>query len=139
MSDIIGTLRPAYNLVVATIVNGANDSKTDILRNGDKYYYYIDGITVVVDDMGTGVQSGVLIDFSMLNDVREDLLVSYPYSLRGTRNNPNYIPLTKTSKTNEMPLLMKNKEFYVKVANASGDDISGVSWAIFAYPVITLE
>ena len=134
---ILGSLRPAFNAVQATIVAGDAAEKTDILRDGNKYDYYIDGIVVVVDTLDTVIPSKVLIDFSTLGEIKEDLLKAYPYSLRGTRNNPNYIPLTKTSKTNEMPLLQKSKQFYYKILN--NDDavtITGVAIAILAYPVL---
>lgn len=133
---ILGSLRPAFNAAYTTIVGGADEEKTDTLRDGNKYNYYIDGIVVVIDTLGSAVPSKVLIDFSTLGEIKENLLVAYPYSLRGTRNNPNYIPLTKTSKTNEMPLLQKGKQFYYKILNNDANTITGVAIAILAYPVI---
>lgn len=137
METVLGTLRPAYNLTYTTIVAAASGEKADILRDGNKYDYYIDGISVVVDALGSVGASKVLIDFATLGDARENLLVAFPYSLRGTRNNPNYIPVTKTSKTNEMPLLQKGKQFYYNILNNDpAETITGVAIAIWAYPVL---
>lgn len=137
MDTILGSLRPAYNLTYATILAAASGEKADILRDGNKYDYYIDGISVFVDALETVGASKVLIDFATLGEAREDLLVAFPYSLRGTRNNPNYIPVTKTSKTNEMPLLQRGKQFFYKILNNhASETITGVAIAIWAYPVL---
>lgn len=139
----LGTLRPAYNRVYASIAALANESETDILRDGDKYDYFIDGILVNIDDLSTVGESEVQIDFSTFSgDLEEKLLVAFPYSARGTRSNPNYIPLSKLEAIDlakvalDKPLLPVNKKFYYKIYNS--DDavaITGTAVAIYGYPV----
>lgn len=136
IEKILGTIRPAFSAAYASIGAGASEPKTDKLRDGDKYDYYVDGIAVVADTITN--PSKLLIDFSTIGELKEDLLQNFPYSLRGSRNNPIYIPLTKTSRTDEMPLIPKGKQFYYKLFNNDGvNPVTGVAIAIWAYPVFS--
>jgi hypothetical protein len=134
----LGTLRAVYAHVYDEI--GENDSKTetDICRDGDKYEFAIDGIIVNFDakeDAGL-LDSEILIDFSIYpTEKADDLLVDFPYSLRGTRQNPKYIPLSKET---GFPMLPKNKKWYYKIKNTNAvaaHAIQGVAIAILGYPV----
>lgn len=139
----LGTLRPAYSRVYASIAALNSETETDILRDGDKYDYYIDGLLVNIDDLSTVGSSEVLIDFSIFaGDLEEKLLVNFPYSCRGTRANPSYIPLSKLETVDVMkltmdkPLLPINKKFYYKVYNSDAAvAVTGTAVAIYAYPV----
>lgn len=138
----LGTLRAVYTHIYGEIAEGDEESEQEICRDGNKYEFAIDGIIVNFDkreDAGDvyPLESEILIDFSIFPaDKEEVLLADFPYSCRGTRNNPLYIPLSKET---GFPMLPTNKKFYYKIRNtyATVDHaIEGVAIVVFGYPVI---
>lgn len=136
----LGTLRAVYTHIYAEIAENDSKSETDICRDGDKYEFALDGIIVNFDARETSdvpLESEILIDFSIFpTDKEESLLADFPYSCRGTRGNPKYIPLAKET---GFPMLPKNKKFYYKIRNTdtvAAHAIQGVAITIFGYPKI---
>lgn len=139
----LGTLRSVYSRVYDEIAENDAKTDTDICRDGDKYEFALDGIIVNFDARETAdvpLDSEILIDFSIFPaDKEEVLLADFPYSCRGTRQNPKYIPLSKET---GFPMLPVNKKWYYKIRNAdtaAGHAIKGVAIVIFGYPVIKGE
>jgi hypothetical protein len=132
-----GTLRAIYSQVYDEILKNDNKTETEIVRDGDKYDFALDGFVINIDDKEDAalLDSEILIDFSIYpTEKAEDLVANFPYSCRGTRGNPKYIPLAKDT---GFPILPKNKKFYYKIANTNTDyKILGVAIVIFGYPVI---
>lgn len=136
----LGTLRAVYTHTWTEIAENDSKSETEICRDGDKYEFAIDGIIVTFDARETvdvPLDSEVLIDFSIFPaDKEEVLLADFPYSCRGTRNNPIYIPLSKET---GFPILPVNKKFYYKIRNTdtvAAHAIQGVALVVLGYPVI---
>lgn len=137
----LGTLRAVWARVYDEIA-GNNDLKTetDIVRDGDKFIFALDGFIVqfdVKENDPLPMDSSILIDFSIYPTEKEEVLIAdFPYSCRGTRNNPKYIPLGKET---GFPMLPKNKKFYYKIQNTdsvAANAIKGVAVVIYGYPVI---
>ena len=136
----LGTLRAVYTHTWAEIAENDSKSEQEICRDGDKYEFAIDGIIVNFDERETvdvPLDSEILIDFSIYpTDKAEVILADFPYSCRGTRNNPFYIPLSKEV---GFPMLPVNKKFYYKISNTDTDAnhaIQGVAFVVFGYPVL---
>jgi len=136
----LGSLRAVYTHTWDEIAENDNKSEQEICRDGDKYEFAIDGIIVTFDARETvdvPLDSEILIDFSIFPaDKEEVLLADFPYSCRGTRNNPKYIPLSKEV---GFPMLPANKKFYYKIRNTdttASHAIQGVAIVVFGYPVI---
>lgn len=135
-----GTLRVLYTHIYEEIAENNSESENEICRDGDKFDFAIDGIIVNFDERETAdvpLESEVLIDFSIFpTDKEESLIADFPYSCRGTRQNPKYIPLSKEA---GYPILPKNKKFYYKIRNTDTDAshaIQGVAIVIFGRPII---
>lgn len=135
----LGTLRAVYTHTWDEIAENDNKSEQEICRDGDKYKFAIDGIIVTFDakENTALLDSEILIDFSIFPaDKEEVLLADFPYSCRGTRNNPLYIPLSKEV---GFPMLPVNKKFYYKIRNTNttaDHAIQGVALVVFGYPVL---
>jgi len=135
----LGTLRAVYTHTWDEIAENDNKANQEICRDGDKYEFAIDGIIVNFDakEDAALLDSEILIDFSIFPaDKEEVLLADFPYSCRGTRNNPLYIPLSKEV---GFPMLPVNKKFYYKIRNTNTNAahaIQGVAIVVFGYPVI---
>lgn len=141
----LGTLRSVYTRIYDEIAENDSKTETDIARDGDKYEYALDGFVVQFDykeEAGPPeepLDSEILVDFSIYPTEKEEVLVAdFPYSCRGTRGNPKYIPLSKDT---GYPMLPKNKKFYYKIRNtntapAGNRAIKGVAIVLYAYPVI---
>jgi len=133
----LGTLRVVY--VHAWDEIGASDYKQDYAtcREGDKLEFALDGMIVNFDKKEDAalLDSQVTIDFSIITAEKEEVLLSgFPYSCRGTRNNPKYIPLSKET---GFPHVPAGKKFYYKITNNNDTfKILGVAIAVFGYPVI---
>jgi len=136
----LGTIRAVYTHIYAEIAENESKSETEICRDGDKFQFALDGIIVNFDERETvdvPLESEILIDFAIYPaDKEESLLADFPYSCRGTRNNPKYIPLSKET---GFPMLPVNKKFYYKIRNTDTEAahaIQGVAIVVLGYPVI---
>lgn len=135
----LGTLRAVYTHTYDEIAENDSKSETEICRDGSKYEFAIDGIIVKFDakEDAALLDSEILIDFSIFpSDKEEVLLADFPYSCRGTRNNPNYIPLSKETGFPRLPI---SKKFYYKIRNTNTNvahAINGVAIVVNGYPVI---
>lgn len=135
---IVGTIRTLYDWVGDIAHSNTQSITPDIVRDGDRYAFYLDGLVVNIDAY-TGAESAFAITFSAYPEtgIEEKLLVDFPYSCRGTRNNPHYIPLGKDT---GLPVLPVNRKFYYKLANGDGaQDATGVAFVIMGYPVLAEE
>lgn len=135
----LGTLRAVYAHIYSEIAENDSKSETEICRDGDKFDFAIDGIVVNFDakENAALLDSEILVDFSTYpTEKAEELLVDFPYSCRGTRGNPKYIPLSKET---GFPMLPKNKKWYYKIRNTNttvDHAIQGVAIVIYGYPVV---
>lgn len=135
----LGTLRSVWARVYDEIPENESKTENDIVRDGDKYAFALDGFIVQFDakEDPLTMDSEILIDFSIYPTEKEEALIAdFPYSCRGTRNNPIYIPLGKET---GFPMLPKNKKFYYKIQNTDSvvaHAIKGVAVVIYGYPVI---
>ena len=134
----LGTLRAVFeyvNTAAGGIASAGSVSDTTIVRDGDKYEFALDGLVFSIDDLSTVWESRVKLDFSIFpNGGEQKLLVGFPYSCRGTRQNPKYIPLAKDT---GFPRLPANKKFYFRILNDEGGAaIKGVALVLFGYPVL---
>jgi len=136
----LGTLRVVFARVYDEIAEKGSKSETEICRDGDKYAFALDGLIVNFDAKEADpypYDSKILIDFSIYPaDKEEVLLADFPYSCRGTRQNPKYIPLSKGT---DFPILPPGRKFYYKISNTettAGRAILGVAIVIFGRPVI---
>ena len=135
----LGTLRVVFARVYDEIAEKGSKSETEICRDGDKYAFALDGLMVNFDKKESEdlLDSKILIDFSIYPaDKEEVLLADFPYSCRGTRQNPKYIPLSKGT---DFPILPPGRKFYYKISNTettAGRAILGVAIVIFGRPVI---
>lgn len=135
-----GTLRVVFARVYDKIAEKSSKSETDICRDGDRYAFALDGLIVNFDAKEADpypYDSKILIDFEIYPaEKKEVLLADFPYSCRGTRQNPKYIPLSKGT---DFPILPVNKEFYYKISNTeteAGRAILGVAIVILGRPVV---
>jgi len=133
----LGTLRAVYTHVYAEILKNDSKTETEIVKDGDKYDFALDGFVINIDakENAALLDSEILIEFSIYpTEKAEELIVSFPYSCRGTRQNPKYIPLSKEA---TYPILPKNKKFYYKISNTNGTyKIQGVAFVLYGYPVV---
>ena len=136
----LGTLRAVFEYVnteAGGIPGGSAPSDQTIVRDGDKYEFALDGLVFNIDNLGDVWESKVKLDFSIFpNGGEQKLLVGFPYSCRGTRQNPKYIPLAKDI---GFPRLPVNKKFYYRIENTDedvGHMIKGVALVLFGYPVL---
>jgi hypothetical protein len=133
----LGTLRAVYAQVYAEIPKNDKKTETEIVRDGNKYDFALDGLVINVDKKENAalLDSEILIDFSIYpTEKAEELLANFPYSCRGTRQNPQYIPLSKET---TFPMLPKNKKFYYEISNTNTlYKIQGVAIVIYGYPVV---
>jgi len=129
----LGALRYAYVRVIDSLAPNTSDSMRDTLIDGDKYDFAIDGMIIYAGTITKPEK--LLINVSlMLKEGEEKLLTAFPYSLRGTRNNQNYIPLAKDT---GYPMLPMKNEIYIKIENTDPDNsVDSITYAILAYPVI---
>jgi hypothetical protein len=132
-----GTLRAIFSQVYDEILKNDNKTESEIVRDGNKFDFALDGFIVNIDDKEDPalLDSEILIDFSIYpTEKPDDLVANFPYSCRGTRGNPKYIPLAKDT---GYPILPQNKKFYYKITNTNTDyKLLGVAVVIFGYPVI---
>ncbi len=140
--EVLSTLRSILEYVNTTDAgiagNGGVATDTTIVRDGDKYEFAIDGVLLNIDEFEAHVwQSKVKLSISTFPEGGEQkLLVGFPYSCRGTRQNPKYIPLAKD---NGYPRLPQNKKIYYKILNDSENAeyfIKGVAFVVLGYPVL---
>ena len=129
----LGTLRYIFVKTIDTLDAGDYDSAKSIAIEGDKFSFAIDGIIIFANSITNPHK--LTIDFSIFKEIGEEkLLQNFPYSIRGTRYNPNYIPLKKDT---GYPILPLKKEIYVKVSNNDTvNAVSGIAYAVLAYPLI---
>ena len=129
----LGTLRYIFVKTIDTLDAGDYDTVKSIAIEGDKFSFAIDGIIIFANSITNPHK--LTIDFSIFKEVGEEkLLQNFPYSIRGTRYNPNYIPLKKDT---GYPILPLKKEIYVKVSNNDTvNAVSGIAYAVLAYPLI---
>ena len=131
----LGTLRYVFVRTFDTIAAGDSESQRTIVLDGDKYAYAIDGLLIKVQSITNEYK--FTIDFSLIDKmgVETKILQNFPYSLRGTRYNQNYIPLKKDT---DYPILPVKGEIYYKLSNTDTNDVSGVAIAVLGYPVVEL-
>lgn len=138
----LGTLRAVFEYVNTAVggIAGAGGSVSDqtIVRDGDKYEFALDGAILNIDELhGSLWESEVKLDFSIFpNGGEQKLLVGFPYSCRGTRQNPKYIPIAKDAGYPRLPV---NKKFYFRIVNDGKDaayTAKGVALVLFGYPVL---
>ena len=129
----LGTLRYVFVRTIDKLDPGTYDSVKTIVIEGDRFSFAIDGLIIFANSITNPHK--LTIDFSIFKEVGEEkLLQNFPYSIRGTRYNPNYIPLRKDT---GYPILPLKKEIYVKVANNDTDNaVNGIAYAVLAYPII---
>ena len=129
----LGTLRYVFVKTIDTLDPGDYDSVKQTVIEGDKFSFAIDGIIIFANSVTNPHK--LTIDFSIFTETGEEkLLQNFPYSIRGTRYNPNYIPLKKDT---WYPILPLRKEIYVKVSNNDTvNAVSGIAYAVLAYPIL---
>lgn len=132
----LGTLR--YILVRTIDVLGPNssDSTKEIPIDGDKFAYAIDGLVIFANSIVNPHK--LTIDFSLFTDLGEEkILQNFPYSIRGVRYNPNFIPLKKDT---DYPILPSRKQIYIKISNNdSANSVVGIAYAVLGYPILRGE
>jgi len=129
----LGTLRYIFVRTIDTLEAGGEDSVKAIVIEGDKFSFAIDGMIIFANTITNPHK--LTIDFSLFTEVGEEkLLQNFPYSIRGTRYNPNYIPLKKDT---TYPILPLRKEIYVKLTNNdSANAVEGIAYAVLGYPIL---
>jgi len=129
----LGTLRYIYVRTLDKLEKGDYDSVKTIVLEGDKFSYAIDGMIIFANSITNPHK--LTIDFSIFTEAGEEkILQNFPYSIRGTRNNPNYIPLKKDT---GYPILPIRKEIYVKLTNNDqANDVTGIAYAVLGYPIL---
>ena len=129
----LGTPRYVFVRTIDTLGPGEYDSVKQTVREGDKFSFAIDGIVIFANSITNPHK--LTIDFSIFTEVGEErILQDFPYSIRGTRYNPNYIPLKKDT---GYPILPLRREIYVKVSNNdTANAVSGIAYAVLAYPIV---
>jgi len=129
----LGTPRYVFVRTIDTLGPGEYDSVKQTVREGDKFSFAIDGIVIFANSITNPHK--LTIDFSIFTEVGEErILQDFPYSIRGTRYNPNYIPLNKGAL---YPILPLRREIYVKVSNNdTANAVSGIAYAVLAYPIV---
>ena len=129
----LGTLRYIFVKTIDTLDAGDYDSVKSIAIEGDKFSFAVDGLIIFANSITNPHK--LTIDFSIFKEVGEEkLLQNFPYSIRGTRYNPNYIPLKKDT---GYPILPVRKELYVKLTNNdTANAVSGIAYAVLGYPIL---
>lgn len=129
----LGTLRYVFVRTFDTIAAGDAESQKTTVLDGDRYAYAIDGLLINVKNITNEYK--FTIDFSLFDRLGTEtkILTNFPYSIRGTRYNQNYIPLKKDT---DYAILPVRGEIYYKLSNTDTNDVSGVAFAVLAYPVV---
>lgn len=135
---MLGSFTHIYTKRIDTIAASGSVEVTDTVLEGNKYDFYIDGIIITIGTISDPYS--LLITFTLLEPESPlNLLTNFPYSNRGTRNNPNYIAFTKATDV-PLPLLHRNNKFYLKLENFdTGSAVEKTAITIHGYPVISEE